>query len=49
MGNSDSSSEPHLHIHAQLPGTFIAPYSGAPIPMRVNSQYLVLGDRFVVR
>jgi murein DD-endopeptidase MepM/ murein hydrolase activator NlpD len=48
VGNSDSSSEPHLHIQAQLPGTVIAPYSGAPIPIQINSQYLVRGDRFVV-
>jgi hypothetical protein len=49
VGNSGSSSEPHLHIHAQSPGTVIAPYSGAPIPIRINGQYLVRGDRFVVR
>lgn len=49
VGNSGSSSEPHLHIHAQLPGTVTAPYSGAPIPMRINGQYLVRGDRFVGR
>jgi Peptidase family M23 len=48
VGNSGSSSEPHLHIHAQLPGTVIAPYSGAPIPIRINGQYLVRGDLLVV-
>lgn len=49
VGNSGSSSEPHLHIHAQLPGTVIAPYSGAPIPIRINGRYLVRNDRFVGR
>lgn len=49
VGNSGSTSEPQLHIHAQLPGTDTAPYSGAPIPIRINDQYLVRGDRFVVR
>jgi Peptidase family M23 len=49
VGNSGSSSEPHLHIHAQLPGTLIAPYSGAPIPIRIEGRYLVRNDRFVVR
>lgn len=48
VGNSGSSSEPHLHIHAQLPGTVIAPFSGAPIPIRINGRYLVRNNRFVV-
>lgn len=47
-GNSGNSSEPHLHIHAQLPGTTAAPFSGAPIPIRINGRYLVRNDRFEV-
>jgi murein DD-endopeptidase MepM/ murein hydrolase activator NlpD len=44
-GNSGNSSEPHLHIHAQLPGTTEAPFSGKPIPIRINGRYLVRNDR----
>lgn len=45
VGNSGNSSVPHLHIHAQLPGTASAPLSGAPLPMRIAGKYLVRGDR----
>jgi Peptidase family M23 len=48
VGNSGNTSEPHLHVHAQEPGTADAPFSGAPIPIRINDQYLVRNDRFVV-
>lgn len=47
-GNTGNSSEPHLHIHAQLPGTAATPFSGAPIPIRINGRYLVRNDRFEV-
>jgi hypothetical protein len=40
VGNSGNTSEPHLHIHAQLPGTADAPFSGAPIPIRIDGRYL---------
>lgn len=48
VGNSGNSSEPHLHINAQEPGTAEAPFSGAPIPIRINGLYLVRNDRFDV-
>lgn len=48
VGNSGSSSEPHLHIHAQLPGTVAAPFSGAPIPIRINGRYLVRNNRIAI-
>ena len=48
VGNSGNSSEPHLHIHAQRPGTTEAPFSGAPLPIRINGRYLVRNNRFVV-
>lgn len=48
VGNSGNTSEPHLHVHAQEPGTADAPFSGAPIPIRINGRYLVRNDRFVV-
>lgn len=49
VGNSGNTSEPHLHINAQEPGTAEAPFSGAPIPIRINGRYLVRNDRFEVR
>ena len=48
VGNSGNTSEPHLHVHAQEPGTADAPFSGAPIPIRIDGRYLVRNDRFVV-
>lgn len=38
VGNSGSSSEPHLHIHAQMPGTAAAPFSGRPLPIRLGGR-----------
>lgn len=49
VGNSGGTDEPHLHIHAQLPGTSDAPISGDPIPMRFDNRFLVRGDRVVDR
>lgn len=46
VGNSGNTSEPHLHINAQEPGTAAAPFSGAPIPILINGRYLVRNDRF---
>lgn len=48
VGNSGNTSEPHLHINAMRPGTLEAPLSGEPIPIRIEGQYLVRNDRFVV-
>lgn len=45
LGSSGASDIPHLHIHAQRPGTAAAPFSGEPVPMRINSRYLIRGDR----
>lgn len=45
LGSSGASDMPHLHIHAQLPGTATAPFSGKPVPMRIDGHYLVRGDR----
>jgi hypothetical protein len=44
VGNSGESSEPHLHIHAQLPGTPDAPFGGTPVPMRLDGRFPVRGD-----
>src|SRR5690606_543372 len=45
VGNSGNSAEPHLHIHAQRPGTVAEPLSGEPLPIEVDGRYLVRGDR----
>lgn len=48
VGNSGNTSEPHLHINAQMPGTATVPFSGAPIPVRIERRYLVRNDRLAV-
>lgn len=45
LGSSGASDMPHLHIHAQRPGTAAAPLSGKPVPMRIDGRYLVRGDQ----
>jgi hypothetical protein len=45
VGNSGNTSEPHLHINAMQSGASDAPYSGAPIPITIDGQYLVRNDR----
>ncbi len=39
VGNSGNSGEPHLHIHAQRPGTLDAPLSGDPVPISFGGEY----------
>lgn len=45
LGSSGASDMPHLHVHAQRPGTAAAPFSGKPVPMLIDGRYLVRGDR----
>ena len=45
VGNSGASTEPHLHIHAQRPGTVEAPISGDPLGLRIDGRFLVRGGR----
>jgi hypothetical protein len=45
VGNSGNSDEPHLHIHAQTPGSAHQPISGRPIPITFGKAYLVRNDR----
>ena len=45
VGNSGNTGEPHLHVHAQRPGSTIAPLSGEPVPIRLGGRYLVRNDR----
>jgi hypothetical protein len=45
VGNTGNSDEPHLHIHAQTPGTSEAPFSGVPLTIRLDGRYLARNDR----
>ena len=45
VGNSGNSDEPHLHVHAQIPGTMEEPFSGRPLPILVEQRYLVRNQR----
>lgn len=49
VGNSGNTGEPHLHIHAQTPGTPDAPLSGEPIPIRLEGQFPVRNVPLIVR
>lgn len=49
VGNTGNSDEPHLHIHAQTPGSAHQPISGEPLPMRLGGAYLVRSDRVNAR
>jgi hypothetical protein len=44
-GNSGNSDEPHLHLHAQRPGTTAAPLGGAPLPVRIDGRDPVRNSR----
>jgi len=45
VGNSGNTNEPHLHVHAQRPGTRAAPLGGEPLPVRFDGRYLVRNAR----
>lgn len=48
VGNSGTSTEPHLHIHAQRPAPEGAPpISGEPLGLRIDGRFLVRGDRLI--
>lgn len=49
VGNSGNTAEPHLHVHAQRPGTAAAPFGGEPLPLRFDGDYLVRNQRVVRR
>ena len=48
VGNSGNTGEPHLHIHAQGPGSMAAPLGGDPRPIQFNGRFPVRGDRIEV-
>lgn len=41
VGSSGDSAIPHLHIHAQHPGSINQPFSGDPVPMFFSGRFLV--------
>jgi murein DD-endopeptidase MepM/ murein hydrolase activator NlpD len=45
VGNSGNTAEPHLHIHAQRPGTSAAPFSGEPLPITFEGRFLARNAR----
>lgn len=45
VGNSGNSDEPHLHIHAQRPGTAAEPFSGDPLHMLIAGSYPARNQR----
>ena len=45
VGNICNTGEPHLHVHAQRPGSAGAPIGGGPLPIMFNGHFLVRGDR----
>ena len=45
VGNSGNTGEPHLHIHAQAPGSIETPSGGDPRHIRLNGHFPVRGDR----
>ena len=47
VGNTGNTGEPHLHIHAQRPGTEEVPLSGDPLPVVFDGRYLVRNARIL--
>lgn len=45
IGNSGNTNEPHLHIHAQKPGSQATPLDGEPLPILFGDRYLVRNAR----
>ena len=45
VGNTGNTGEPHLHLHAQRPGTEEMPLGGEPVPITIGGRYLVRGER----
>jgi murein DD-endopeptidase MepM/ murein hydrolase activator NlpD len=47
VGNTGNTGEPHLHIHAQRPGTAEAPISGDPLHVVLDGRYPVRNARIL--
>lgn len=48
VGNSGSTNEPHLHLHAQRQGNAKHPFSGEPVPIRIGGRWMARSDRFTI-
>lgn len=48
VGNSGRSIEPHLHVHAQAPGTAAA-FDASPLPLWIDGRFIVRGSRLDTR
>jgi hypothetical protein len=44
VGNTGNTNEPHLHIHAQTPGTSGEPLSGDPLPIVFDGRFVSRND-----
>jgi hypothetical protein len=40
VGNTGNTDEPHLHVHAQRPGSSDTPFDGEPLQVRFDGRYL---------
>lgn len=49
IGAVGNSGEPHLHIHAQRPGSAQAPMDGDPLAISFGGRYHVRNDRITVK
>jgi hypothetical protein len=49
VGNSGNTNEPHLHIHAQTPGTSSMPLGGEPLHLRFEGTFPRRNDRIVAK
>ncbi len=49
VGNSGNTNEPHLHIHAQRPGSKATPFDGDPLPIVFGDASQGIGYRYLVR
>lgn len=45
VGNTGNTDEPHLHIHAQRPGSPDSPMGAEPLVIRFDGRYLARNDR----
>ena len=45
VGNTGNTDEPHLHVHAQRPGSPDSPMGAEPLVIRFDGRYLARNDR----
>lgn len=49
VGNSGNTGEPHLHMHAQRPGTDDVPLGGEPLAIRLGGRFLARNHRLTAQ